>query len=303
MPYENEHSCRLKPPNYKNYARKNCYKKHDGKCIDFIFGILGPDESELQAMRYPKDIWSEEDARAHCKENDGAFEAAKEKESIDNSVERRYLPIQEIRASKTDDGKMIIEGYPIVYEKYANIWGFKEIIRQGAATEALKRSDELVLWNHEVDQPMAARKNGTLEVREDDKGVFIRADVSKSVWGRDGYEAIENGIIDKMSFAFDIARGGDNWFWEEIDSIEFEIREIIKFQELYDYSPVSYPAYNDTEVVARSKALAMRNRTEPEASGKDNTAVLEVLKDARDNIKQRREVIKNGYKIINAEKG
>ncbi len=154
-----------------------------------------------------------------------------------------------------------------------------------------------------MDQPMAARKNGTLEAKEDDKGVFIRADVSKSVWGRDGYEAIENGIIDKMSFAFDIARDGDNWFWEEIDGIEFEIREIIKFQELYDYSPVSYPAYKDTEVVARSKALAMRNRTEPEASGKDNTAVLNVLKLARENIQKIREVRKNGNKITNAKDG
>jgi len=204
--------------------------------------------------------------------------------------ERRYFPIQEMRASKTDDGKMIIEGYPIVYEKYANLWGFKEIIRQGASTEALKRSDELVLWNHEVDQPMAARKNGTLEAKEDDKGVFIRADVSKSVWGRDGYEAIENGIIDKMSFAFDVARGGDNWFWEEIDGVEFEIREIIIFQELYDYSPVSYPAYNDTEVIARSKALALRNKPDPGTPGKDNTTVLKVFKDARDNIKQMRKI-------------
>ena len=297
MPYENEHSCRLKPPNYKNYARKNCYKKHDGKCIDFVFGIIGPDESELQSMRYPIDAWSESDAKDHCKEHEGTFEAAKEEESIDDTVERRYLPIQEMRASKTEDGKMIIEGYLIVYEKYANLWWFKEIIRKGAATEALKRSDELVLWNHETDQPMAAKKNGTLEIKEDEKGVFIRADVSKTVWGRDGYEAIQNGIIDKMSFAFEIARNGDNWYWEQFDGVEIEVREIIKFQEIFDYSPVSYPAYKQTVVIARSKELALRNGPDPEASGEAGAAALEVLKESRDNIQRMRKSIKQEMEL------
>jgi HK97 family phage prohead protease len=298
MPYENEHSCRLKPPNYKNYARKNCYKKHDGKCIDFVFGIIGPDESELQSMRYPKDIWSESDARAHCKEQDGTFEPAKkeeEKSSID--IERRYLSIQEMRASKTDDGKMIIEGYPIVYEKYANLWGFKEIIRKGAATEALKRSDEMVLWDHETDQPMARKKNETLEVKEDEKGVFIRADVSKTVWGRNGYEAILNDIVDKMSFAFNIARGGDNWYWEEIDGVEIEVREIIQFQEIFDYSPVSYPAYKETVVNARNKELALRNKPDPGMPGEAGGTPPEVQKESRDNIQRMRESINERLKL------
>jgi len=297
MPYENEHSCRLKPPNYKKYARKNCYKKHDGKCIDFVFGVIGPDESELQSMRYPIDVWSESDAKAHCKEHEGTFEAAKEKESIDDSVERRYLPIQEMRASKTDDGKMVIEGYPIVYEKYANLWGFKEIIRKGAATEALNRSDEMVLWDHETDQPMARKKNGTLEVKEDEKGVFIKADVSKTVWGRNGYEAILNGIVDKMSFAFNIARAGDNWYWGEFEGVKIEVREIIKLEEIFDYSPVSYPAYKQTVVNARSKELALRNRPDPEVSGEAGAVAPEILKESRDNIRRMRESIKERLKL------
>jgi len=78
MPYPNEHSCRLKPPNYKRYARKNCYKKHEGKCIDYVFGIISKDKSELQSLRYKKDIWSKEAARKHCKDEGGTFEPAEE---------------------------------------------------------------------------------------------------------------------------------------------------------------------------------------------------------------------------------
>jgi len=205
--------------------------------------------------------------------------------------ERRYFPITEIRALE-EDSKLIIEGYPIVYEQYADIWGFKEIIRKGAATNALKRSDELVLWDHESGQPMAARKNGTLEAKEDEKGVFIRADVSKTIWGRSGYEAIKNGIIDQMSFAFDVEQ--DHWFHEKVGDgeDEIEIREILEFAELYDYSPVSYPAYEDTVVQARSKELALRNKPKPEASGEAGAAVLKVRQDARDNLEQ----IRKSYK-------
>lgn len=210
----------------------------------------------------------------------------------EDKKERRFFPIEELRLSKGDNGEMIIEGYPIVYEKYANLWGFKEIIRKGAATEALKRSDELTLWNHETGQPMAAKKNGTLEAKEDDIGVHIRADVSKTVWGRNGYEAIDNGLVDKMSFAFDIARNGDHWTYEEIDGIKIDVREILEFNIIYDYSPVTYPAYEDTEVVARSKELALRNKPKPGTPGKAGGTPPEILKEARDVIEQRRKLNK-----------
>ena len=291
MPYENEHSCRLKPPNYDQYARKNCYKKHDGKCIDFIFGVISTDESELQAMRYPKDIWTEEAARSHCESKEGTFEPAKEEKEDVHEPERRFLPIQNMETREEEDGRLFIEGYPIVYDVYAPLWWFREIIRKGAATEALKTSDEMVLWDHESSQPMARRSNGSLEVKEDEKGIFIRADVSKSIWGRNGYEAIKNGIIDKMSFAFDVDLDGVRWSVDEVEGVKIETREILQFSHIYDYSPVSYPAYKQTIVSARCKELALRDRPEPEASGEAGAAALDVLKEAKANLQRIRESI------------
>lgn len=89
------------PAKFDRFARSSCAEKHKGKCIDVIYGFLGGKKawdafierltigdsepvaaksagSEIQALRYRKTIWTESDARAHCKSRGGQFEAAKE---------------------------------------------------------------------------------------------------------------------------------------------------------------------------------------------------------------------------------
>ncbi|OHE63858.1 MAG: hypothetical protein A2001_01465 [Treponema sp. GWC1_61_84] len=191
------------------------------------------------------------------------------------NAERRYLQMKELRFEKREDGAMILEGYPIVYEQPCVMYGcWKETIARGAARNALTRSNELVLWNHMSDQPMARRSNGTLTVTEDDHGVKIVADVSKTRWGRDGFEAVQTGTIDKMSFSFDIAPRGQTWGTEKVDGIDIDVRVITEFGEIFDYSPVAYPAYEGTELQARSKELAYSGKPkhEPAESQADEAA-------------------------------
>ncbi len=74
-PYPNEHACRILPPgDFDRFARKNCFRKSGGKCIDFIFGVKAG-KSKVQAMRYKKTIWTAAAAKAHCS-GKGTFEAA-----------------------------------------------------------------------------------------------------------------------------------------------------------------------------------------------------------------------------------
>lgn len=74
-PYAGEFSCRLYDPGqFDSFARKNCYKKHNNKCIDFIFGIKAG-KSKVQAMRYKKKTWDKSSAHSHCSSHDGSFEA------------------------------------------------------------------------------------------------------------------------------------------------------------------------------------------------------------------------------------
>lgn len=74
-PYSNEHSCRLKDPDQYDTCRRGT-RKSDGKEFSVIYCKKEGGKMEEQAYRYPKDTWEAAEARAHCKEHEGSFEAA-----------------------------------------------------------------------------------------------------------------------------------------------------------------------------------------------------------------------------------
>lgn len=160
-------------------------------------------------------------------------------------IERRFLTV-EVRAEETEE-KMIVEGTPIVYEQETDLGWFREKIARGAATNALKTSDIFLLFNHDPNQPLARTKNGTLEAWEEDDGVHMRADLSQSRLGPDMYRDIKAGLIDKMSFAFTVEK--QTWVEEEGRT---DLRTVDEIKELFDLSPVTYPAYKQTDLMARS---------------------------------------------------
>lgn len=115
-PYPNEHSCRLEDPKkYVKFNRINCDQKHDGKCIDVIYGRKKDGKSEIQALRFPKASWTESDAKAVCKVRGGTFEAAKEEKKkssdSDNQMQRRNLTTRtyQLRADTLDEEMRSIE--------------------------------------------------------------------------------------------------------------------------------------------------------------------------------------------------
>jgi len=102
MPYPNEHSCRLRPPDrYDRFRRENNWRKHDGKRIDAIWGVTDEGDVELQAMRYPKAEWDADDARAHCAEASGSFEPAASGKALTGDAGGAPLVPQETGAEST----------------------------------------------------------------------------------------------------------------------------------------------------------------------------------------------------------
>ena len=162
----------------------------------------------------------------------------------------------ELRAIDDD----YIEGYAAVYNKLSeDLGGFREKVAPGAFRKALKRSDTVMLWNHDSNIPLARVSAGNLELREDKKGLLVRAKLPKTA-ARE-IELIKLGIVKQMSFGFTTER--DEWQHKKTESI----RTLIEVKELPDVSPVVYPAYPDTQVALRSleksKATAKVRTVDP----------------------------------------
>jgi HK97 family phage prohead protease len=67
---------------------------------------------------------------------------------------------------------------------------------------------------------------------------------------RDLLISIKRGDITQSSFGFSIAKGGDKWGDDR--SSGTLIRTVLKVGKLYDVSPVSFPAYPQTDAAQRS---------------------------------------------------
>jgi HK97 family phage prohead protease len=214
-----------------------------------------------------------------------------------NGAQRRYLSLEESKTAASErelrdsEGgsagkKLFISGTPIVYNRMTTLYEtsdyvIREIIDAGAAREALAAAEQTLLWNHNSSQPMASRKNNTLSAREDEDGVRIEADVSGSVWGRDGHEAIRSGLVDSMSFAFFLNRDGYTVERTVVDKKEVVTRKIHKFSRIVDFSPVTYPAYKDTDISARGADDILRE-AEREKRGETRAKIDALLAEFRE---------------------
>ncbi len=164
-----------------------------------------------------------------------------------------YKHLVEIRAKEkdTNDNKMIVEGKAIAYDTETVLFEvdgieYKEIIKCGAFKNA-DLKDAFFKYNHNDNVMVMARyKNKTLQFEEREDGVYIKAELANTSQGRDLYELIKRGDIDKMSFAFTIKNESYDketrtWTVNEIDKI-------------YDVAAVPVPAYEDTNIYARRYA-------------------------------------------------
>ena len=174
--------------------------------------------------------------------------------------EVRYSPI--VFRNLEEDSRRL-EGRAIVFDSYSNNLGFYEKINRSAVTqELINNSDIIFTFNHDPNQLLARYRNGggslDVELRED--GVYFSFDIPNTTLGNDIYELIKRGDISNCSFCFSISDEKDSQKWEKREGKMY--REIMKIGGLYDLSAVTYPAYSDTDINARS--IEARNIAEEE---------------------------------------
>lgn len=163
---------------------------------------------------------------------------------------RHLLQVRvEDEQNSDNDEYFVVEGKAVTFDEETVLFKqdgieYKEKILREAFNNT-NMDDVFLKFNHESSVMAVARtKNHTLDIDVRDDGVYIKAFLSKKIRGAvELYEAIKEGLIDKMSFAFTIneeSYDSDNHLWT--------VRSIDK---LYDVAAVEVPAYENTFIYAR----------------------------------------------------
>lgn len=177
--------------------------------------------------------------------------------------------------SVNDENKCIVEGYAARFEPYVlyerEDGPIYEQFEKGCFDEC-DMSDVIMQYDHQG-QVLARNRNNTLTVSVDSEGLFISADLSKSETSRQLFEAIKNGLVDRMSWGF---ISGDYYFDEQSRTIVHT-----KIKKIFDVSAVSLPANENTSIWARSLvdgAIERRNQEmmRQELARKEKAAELDL---------------------------
>ncbi|MFV9511812.1 HK97 family phage prohead protease [Tepidibacillus sp. LV47] len=161
---------------------------------------------------------------------------------------QRETRLIEIRAAQNEENRMIVEGYAIRFNEPAvfTLDGveYREII-DPHALDNTDMSDVPFKYNHSDNVMIMARtRNKTLQLIRDEQGLKVVAELANTTAGRDLYELIKRGDVDKMSFAFTVRS-------DKYDR-ETRTRTILDIEKLFDVSAVDMPAYDTTSIYART---------------------------------------------------
>ena len=161
--------------------------------------------------------------------------------------------LNEIVEQRAYDGELkaavegrTVEGYASVFNSMSeDLGGFREIILPGAFSEVLD-NDVRALYNHDSNYLLARTTSGTLELKEDEQGLYYRFEMPNTSYGNDMLELFRRGDLSQSSFGFTVEK--DSWRMEEGQ----HVRYIERVGSLFDVSPVVFPAYNQASSGLRS---------------------------------------------------
>lgn len=158
-----------------------------------------------------------------------------------------------------EERKMI--GHAAVFGEVADIGGwFREQIEPGAFKSSIRKDDVRALFNHDENYVLGRNTAGTLKLSEDDTGLKVAIDPPDTQFARDLSVSIERGDISQMSFAFQVQE--EEWIRGE--KKQTDLRKIKKVR-LFDVSPVTFPAYEGTDIAIRSHKAWKESIEQPSA--------------------------------------
>lgn len=166
-------------------------------------------------------------------------------------MDHRYLNMENVQ-TREDGEDLFIEGYFAVFNSTYELWpGATESIAPGAFDDSVS-DDVRALYNHNTDIVLGRTSAGTMEIRQDSHGLWGRIRVNRNDGdAMNAYARIARGDITGCSFGFDIAAQETDY--REDGTVHWTITRV---SPLYEISPCTFPAYQETVVSARKNDLA-----------------------------------------------
>jgi HK97 family phage prohead protease len=149
----------------------------------------------------------------------------------------------EIRKTKGEIRENKLSGYAVLFNTPSVLIRehgkeFVETIERGAFDISDKEDDIKLYFQHNSEMPLARTRNGSLILREDEKGIYFEAELPNTSLANDVKELYRTGVLSgEMSFGFSVTR--DKW------SKDYKKRTVEKGK-LYEISIVVDAAYPDT---------------------------------------------------------
>lgn len=183
------------------------------------------------------------------------------KETKNERQQRQTRCLQQKFETRETGEKLTIEGYFAVFNSEYELWdGTAEVIKPGAFDEAIS-GDVRALVNHDSTLVIGRTKAGTLELRQDENGLWGKIELNPDDQeAANIYARVKRGDVDQCSFGFEIEKetfvdlGDGNYRWE-----------IEKVNPLYEVSICTFPAYEETNVLARKNDFAEIQKRRAEA--------------------------------------
>ena len=205
----------------------------------------------------------------------------------------------EIRAEESE-GSGVITGRPIVYNSRTDLGYFDEIIDSGALDNT-DLTDVRFLVNHDLSKIPLARSrrntpNSTMQLTTDAMGLAIRVnlDIENNAEARSLYSSVQRGDITGMSFMFGINAES----WENLES-DHPTRHIEAISTVVEVSAVTFPAYEATEINARSKeALENAKKALENARSENDTDQVDTRSEELELLKLKSQSIYLGGKLL-----
>ena len=162
----------------------------------------------------------------------------------------RMVPNVLARADMSDEGNTLT-GLAAVFDTPAEIEGyagtFTERIQRGAFKKTITERMPKVMFNHGMDPQIGMKPLGKPSVIQERKeGLYTETPLDDTSYNRDLKASLGSGAIDGMSFQFDVLQ--EEW---SDDRTERTIKEV----RLYEFGPVTWPAYETTSAGIRSKGV------------------------------------------------